>query len=454
MNKKILIVDDDKKIARLIEFRLQKQGYQTLCAFSGEAAFEQIKKDKPALIFLDIRLPDGNGVEILKQVRQESPSTHVIMISAHADVRIAVECIKNGAYDFIEKPIELAELDNKVKHLFKALRLEEELSFLRRELGESYKNKTIVGQSACMTKVFQRVEIAAKSDVSVLIEGESGTGKELVARAIHLNSSVKDKPFVGINCAAIPQNLLEDELFGHEKGAFTGATSQKLGKFEQAQGGTLFLDEMGELPIALQVKLLRVLQEREIDRVGGSSPVPVNVRIIAATNKNLKEMVQAGSFREDLYFRINVFPVVIPPLRERMGDIPELVAYFSKKQGTHPTVPTIQPTALKKLADYHWPGNIRELENFVERVLLVKGREAHLTITEDDLELLDAFHHHKDTVIDKRILEPKEILGETEKKLLEEALVETHGNVTKASKRLQMSRDTFYRKMKKYSIAR
>src|SRR3989338_4818917 len=247
MNNTILIVDDDKKIANLIDFRLKRQGYTTHCVFRGQEAIEYVQQHRPPLVMLDIRLPDTSGVEVLKEIQKNYPQTHVIMISAHADVKMAVDCMKLGAYDFVEKPLAFPELDAKVKHVFKQFHLEEEVSLLRQELGEKYKFKSIVGKSAAMKKIMDGIEMAAKSDVNVLIEGESGTGKELVARAIHFNSLQKQGPFVAVNCAAIPETLLESELFGHEKGSFTGAIARRIGKFEQAQGGTFFLDEIGDL---------------------------------------------------------------------------------------------------------------------------------------------------------------------------------------------------------------
>ena len=369
-NKTVLIVDDDKKIANLIDFHLKKQGYSTSCAYRGQEALEYVKQHQPLLVMLDIRLPDMSGVEVLKEIHKDYPETHVIMISAHADVKVAVDCMKLGAYDFIEKPLAFPGLDAKVKHIFNQHHLAEEVSMLKKELGEKYKFKTMIGKSPAMKRVFGSIDLAAKSDVSVLIEGESGTGKELVARAIHFNGLQRQGPFLAVNCAAIPENLLESELFGHEKGSFTGALTRRIGKFEQAQGGTLFLDEIGDLPASLQVKLLRVLQEREIERVGGASPIPIHVRFIVATNQELKKLVQEGKFRDDLYFRVNVFPILIPPLRERKEDIPELLKYFLQKQKKKPSY-RIEADALNALMDHDWPGNIRELENFVERLLLV-----------------------------------------------------------------------------------
>ncbi|HTL46568.1 MAG TPA: sigma-54 dependent transcriptional regulator [Verrucomicrobiae bacterium] len=455
MNKTMLIVDDDTKIASLLVTRLRKQGHTAASVNNGTAAVTWAEENKPALVLLDVRLPDMNGLEVLKKILAAHPQTYVIMISAHADVQMAVECIKLGAYDFVEKPFEFLAFDAKVKQVFRQLELEEEVASLKKELGAAYKEKSLVGKSEGMKKVFQAIDLAAKSEISVLIEGESGTGKELVARAIHFNGLQKNGPFVAINCGAIPENLLESEFFGHEKGSFTGAAMRKIGKFEQAQGGTLFLDEIGELPPALQVKLLRVLQEREIERVGGTQPIPIHTRFMTATNQDLKKMVAEGKFREDLFYRINVFPISIPPLRERKEDIPELFTHFVQQRRAGKPLLEVEEGAFARLADHSWPGNIRELENFVERLLLVQGEHPHV-VTEEDIENLG--RGRAEARVEKTLpslpSDRVKTLGETEKSILERALQETGGNVTKASQRVQMSRDTFYRKMKKYAIVK
>ncbi|MBI3314227.1 MAG: sigma-54-dependent Fis family transcriptional regulator [Candidatus Omnitrophica bacterium] len=458
MQKTILIVDDDPKIANLIDFRLKKMGHTTYTVHRGLEAMEYIKQHTPMLVMLDIRLPDTNGVELLKEIQKSYPHTHVIIISAHADVKMAVDCMKLGAYDFVEKPIAFAELDTKVKHLYKQFHLTEEVSMLRRELGEKYKFKSMIGKSPEIKKVFDAIDLATKSEVNVLIEGDSGTGKELVARAIHFNGLQKQGPFVAVNCAAIPENLLESELFGHEKGAFTGALARRIGKFEQAQGGTLFLDEIADLPASLQVKLLRVLQEREIERVGGQSAIPIHVRFIVATNKDSKKLVEQGQFREDLYFRLNVFPIRIPPLRDRREDIPELFKYFMEKHLGKKSSLRVEPDALKILMAYEWPGNIRELENLTERLMLVKRGNGDIS-TADISSLLEPPKPFTSAVSaapaadDLNWKSKEKVIGDTERTLLENALQASGGNISKASKLLNISRDTFYRKMKKYSLS-
>ncbi len=452
MNKTVLVVDDDSRIANLISTRLKKQGYLPVIVEDGNSAIEWVERNEAALIMLDVRLPDINGVDVLRQIIKKKPGLFVIMISAHADVQNAVECIKIGATDFLEKPFEFPTFDAKVKQIFQQLGLKAEVAALKQELGITYKDKSLIGKSPAMIKVFQSIGIAAKSEASVLIHGESGTGKELVSRAIHFNGTQKQGPFMAVNCGAIPENLLESELFGHEKGSFTGAVGRKLGKFEEAQNGTIFLDEIGEMPLSLQVKLLRVLQEREIVRVGGTVSIPIHARFITATNRDLKKMVQEGLFREDLYYRINVFPIRLPPLRERKEDITDLFRHFVNRHSEGKASVKTDEGALRRLEEYDWPGNIRELENFVERLLLLLGEKNH--ITEKDIDAMDGL---SDAPASEKAEAPKEraqVLGETERAILEKALQDANGNIAKASKLVQMSRDSFYRKMKKYSIAR
>jgi len=449
MSKTILIVDDDKKIAGLLEFHLQKRGYETVCAYNGQEALERAAQISPALVLLDIRLPDIQGTEVLKTLHEKHPGTHVIMISAHADVKVAVESMKSGAYDFVEKPIAWPELDAKVDHVFERFRLEEEIQTLRKQLGNRSDGKALIGKSPAMKRVFELIDIAANGDVDTLILGESGTGKELVARAIHSRSPRKDRPFIAVNCGAIPEPLLETELFGHEKGSFTGAIARKIGKFEQAEGGTIFLDEMGDLPKALQVKLLRVLQEREIERVGGTKPIPINVRFISATHGDLNQLVSDGKFREDLFFRINIFPIRIPSLRERKEDIPALWLHFASQREGEPL--RMEPSALEHLVNYSWPGNVRELANAVERLLLLKGQDS--VVTEKDilaLNLSAPFAKNKSAAASDLLPQrPSKI----DRALLDQTLQKCSGNVSQACRRLGISRDTYYRKMKQLSPA-
>jgi DNA-binding NtrC family response regulator len=442
-SKTVLVVDDDKQVAELIQHTLSLEGYTVYSAHKGSEGLEIIRKQSPHLVLLDIHLPDKNGLEVLKEIKKIEPSINIIMISGTASIQLAVGSMKLGAYDYIEKPFEITELQIKVKHAFEKSELEQELTELKRELGEKYKLKSMIGGSHQMKKVFGAIEIAAKSHSNILITGESGTGKELVARAIHFNSPRKQDRFVAVDCGAIPVNLLESELYGHERGSFTGAVGMKIGKFEHAKKGTLFLDEIGDLPIEQQAKLLRTLQEREIQRIGGNQSIRVNARFICATNRNLEKLIKEGKFREDLYFRINVVPIHLPPLRERRDDIPALISYFTKKYAFDKKPLEISTNAMERLTQYSWPGNIRELENFIERTSLLKGENRNLE--ESDIKMIAVTS-----------AEPGEknlqTMEDAEKMMMENALKNHHGNISKASQSLQISRDTFYRKMKKYGI--
>ncbi|MDZ7347050.1 MAG: sigma-54 dependent transcriptional regulator, partial [candidate division KSB1 bacterium] len=382
----ILIVDDDKNICKMIEASLRKERkYEVSTALSGEACLKLIKEDLPDLVLLDIQMPGIDGIETLKRIKEEEPRLPVIMMTAHGTIERAVNSMKLGAYDFLTKPFARERLLVTVQNALLNSSLQKEVSELRSELKNKYGFHNIIGQSGIMQDVFRAVEKVVNSNVTVLIQGESGTGKELIARAIHFHSKTRaNKPFVAVNCSALPESLLESELFGHEKGSFTGASGRRIGKFEQADGGTIFLDEIGLMTPATQSKILRILQEREFERVGGNELIKVNVRVISATNKDLEEEMKAGNFREDLYYRISVFPIKLPPLRERKEDIPLLAAHFLKKfneqEGKH--IEGISPDALELLMAYNWPGNVRELENAMERaVVLANGDE----ITAKDL---------------------------------------------------------------------
>jgi len=449
MRKIVLLVDDNEDLSETIAEQFSKNGCAMRAVFDGKSALAWVETHEPALVLLDLRLPDMDGTEVLRELLKMRPGLDVVMISAQADVPIAVECLKIGARDFIEKPANFSVFEAKVDALLKHLAPEDETA--SKALGAAYKHKSFVGSSEVMQKVFQAIDLAAKSDVNVLIQGESGTGKELVARAIHHQVAPKQGAFIAVNCAAIPDNLLESELFGHEKGSFTGAVAQKIGKFEQAHGGTLFLDEIGDLTLNLQVKLLRVLQEREIERVGGTRPIPIQVRLMTATHRDLRKMVEEKQFREDLYYRINVFPIKVPSLRGRKEDIPELFTYFVKRRRNGNGEIQIDAAAMRKLVEYDWPGNVREFENFIERTLLVLGDRKNMRAA--DISGLDGLAPKENvpaTVMDA----PSRIttLNQTEKAILEKALEDAGGNVSKAARIVQMSRDSFYRKMKKYAI--
>jgi two-component system nitrogen regulation response regulator GlnG len=371
--KRILVADDEESIRWVLSKALSKQGYQVDLANNGQQALEMIRQKRYDLAVFDIKMPGVTGLDLLSRVQEESPATLVVIMTAESSMKNAVEAMKRGAYDYITKPFDLDTLDAIILKAQKAAEVKEEVARLKDELKEHYQlDRAIIGQSAPMQALYKVLGKIAPTDVTVLITGESGTGKELVARAIHFNSPRLGRPFVALNCAAIPRELLESELFGHEKGAFTGAVERKTGKFEQANGGTLFLDEIGDMPLELQAKLLRVLQEREITRTGGAATIRVDVRIVAATNQNLKQKVQERIFREDLFYRLNVVPIELPPLRQRREDIPPLIDYFlNRVRDEYQTRACgVTPQALELLKGYSWPGNVRELEHALQRAAL------------------------------------------------------------------------------------
>jgi len=372
--KRILVADDEESIRWVLSKALSKQGYQVDLATNGQQALEMGRQKSYDLAVLDIKMPGLSGLDLLTRFQEERPDTLVVIMTAESSMKNAVEAMKRGAYDYITKPFDLDTLDAIILKAQKAADVGEEVARLKDELKEHYQlDRAIIGQSPPMQALYKVLGKIAPSDVTVLIVGESGTGKELVARAIHFNSQRLGKPFVALNCAAIPRELLESELFGHEKGAFTGATERKIGKFEQANGGTLFLDEIGDMPLELQAKLLRVLQEREITRTGGTATIRVDVRIIAATNQNLKKKVQDREFREDLFYRLNVVPVELPPLRQRREDLPLLVEYFlgRAREEYQTNACGVTPEGMALLQGHPWPGNVRELEHALQRAALL-----------------------------------------------------------------------------------
>ncbi|GAB4303900.1 MAG: nitrogen fixation sigma-54 dependent transcriptional regulator GnfM [Desulfuromonadia bacterium] len=374
--ERILVADDEESIRWVLARALRKKGFAVDLARDGEEALRLVKGEPYDLAIIDIRMPKIDGLELLDRIRKEREELLVVVMTAETTMKNAVESMKRGAYDYVTKPFDLEAIDAIIEKATRAKSVYREVTGLREELKGKYGiEKTIIGSSPAMAEIYKIIGKVAASDMTVLIQGESGTGKELVARAIHFNSTRLGKPFVAINCAAIPKELLESELFGHEKGAFTGATDRMAGKFEQADGGTIFLDEIGDMPLDLQAKILRVLQEREIVRTGGSRTIPVNVRVIAATNQNLARLVEERRFREDLYYRLNVVPITLPPLRDRQGDIPVLVEYFVARACQELGVATKQvtPEALSFLASLPWPGNVRELENVVRRGVILSS---------------------------------------------------------------------------------
>jgi two-component system nitrogen regulation response regulator NtrX len=366
----ILVVDDEPNILNSLGQILEDEGYQVSVAKSGIEALKLIGAEPPDLMLLDIWMPELDGLDTLKRVREQSPGTQVMMMSGHGSIETAVKAIKLGAYDYIEKPLSLENVTLRVRHALDQRRLAEENLSLRSQVERRFE---LVGTSPLMQRLRQLIATAGPTNGRVLISGENGTGKELVARAIHMASSRHERPFVAVNCAAIPETLIESELFGHEKGSFTGATGQKRGQFEQADGGTLFLDEIGDMSLNTQAKVLRALQEQQFTRVGGNKIIKVDVRVLAASNKDLPKEIEKGNFREDLYYRLNVLPLAVPPLRERREDIPALVRHFirlyAEEQKLKPK--ELSPDAVEPLMQYGWPGNIRELRNLVERLMIM-----------------------------------------------------------------------------------
>jgi len=370
MSASVLVVDDEDAIVSSLSSILQDEGYEVSVAKSGVEALKIYTTDPPDLMLLDIWMPEMDGLETLRRIKELVPTAQVMMMSGHGSIETAVKAIKLGAYDYIEKPLSLENVTLRVKHALEQYRLEEENRSLRTKVQRKFE---LVGQSTAMQQLRQLIDTAGPTNSRVLIGGENGTGKELVARAIHLRSARADRPFVAVNCAAIPETLIESELFGHEKGSFTGATSMKRGQFEQADGGTLFLDEIADMSLNTQAKVLRALQERQFTRVGGTKLMKVDVRVLAASNKDLMKEIEKGVFREDLYYRLNVVPIVVPPLRERREDIPLLIRHFMKlhaeEQGLR--VKEVTPEAMNVFQQYEWPGNIRELRNLIERLMIM-----------------------------------------------------------------------------------
>ncbi len=461
MKPKILIVDDEVRMQRLFEINLSPR-YEVLTCGDGKAALEILRAQKLGLLITDLKMPGMSGVDLLQAARQKHPRLPVIIMTAYGTVESAVQAMKEGAADYILKPIKMDELELLIEKTFSLLRLQEENLNLKRELHTIYGPQNIVGQHPSIQKVIQLISQVADTKATVLIYGESGTGKELVARAIHYVSSRSSKPFVVINCAAIPSNLLESELFGHEKGAFTGAVKTKRGRLELADQGTLFLDEIGEMPKELQVKILRVLEEQKFVRVGGTEDIEVDNRILAATNKDLKQAVEKGAFRDDLFYRLNVIIISIPPLRERREDIPRLIAYFlkkhrevSKKEGIE-----VSDRALQILMDYSWPGNVRELENTILRALVLCP--STIIEAEDLPEGLLLPKKEEDIKIpgDRQELKSlkksaqKKIKEEIEKEFVVAALKQGEGNVLRSAALVGMDRRQFQNLIKRYGISR
>jgi DNA-binding NtrC family response regulator len=453
--ERILIVDDEEINREFLQEVLTHQGYDVKTAANGLVALELLRREAFHAVLSDLKMPELSGVDLIRQLKEIAPFTIGIIFTGYATIETAVEAIKAGAYDYVTKPFRLEEILLVLQRALEFQRLHYENISLRKQLKAKYKFENIISDNDKMQAVFEIVEKVSDADSTVLIYGESGTGKELIARAIHYNSYRQDKPLIPINCGAIPGELLESELFGYEKGAFTGATALRLGRFELANGGTVFLDEIGEMSPALQVKILRVLQEREFERVGGTRTIKVDVRIIAATNKNLEELVANNRFREDLFYRLNVIPIYLPPLRERKSDIPLLVMHFMERFNTAKRrhIEGISPEALDRLTQYHWPGNVRELENLIERITILKGQGF---ITPDDLpeKFVPMFANGIVPKVDipSDGLDFDDAVQTFERQLLTKALERTRGVKAKAAELLHMNRTTLVEKVKKLQL--
>lgn len=451
--ERILVVDDEAATRRLMEQTLKKQGYEILTASNGDEGLKKVMDENPDIVLLDIQLPGMDGINVLQKIREINKDSIVIMATAMDDLKVAVNAMRLGAYDYISKPFHIDDLTLTVNKAMETSRLRREVSTLKEERSRELGIEKIIGVSAHVQETLSMVKKISASEAStVLIQGESGTGKELIAKALHYESSRRDKPFMAINCSAVPENLLESELMGHEKGAFTDAKTMRKGLFELADGGTVFLDEIGDMPLHMQTKLLRILEERNFRRVGGTKDIEVDVRIISATNKDLAKGVEDGSFRKDLYYRLQVIPLYLKSLRERKDDIIPLVnyfiAYFNKK--FHKDVKTISPDAEKLILEYPWPGNVRELKNVIERVMLL-GDGDILTVEHLPVEMTAKGQEPARAFTFK--LPPEGIaIEEVEKELLKQALDLTSYNQTKAAKKLGVGVDALRYRMKKFGF--
>ncbi|MGA2624165.1 MAG: sigma-54 dependent transcriptional regulator [Bacteroidota bacterium] len=452
--ERILIVDDEEKIRGILAVILKDAGYTIETAKDGFDALEKSVSFKPQVLIVDLQMPRLDGIETIMRIKERSPQAVGIILTAHGTIQSAVQAIKGGVYDYITKPFDNEQILLVVKRALDVFRLTEEVDELKKELQKKYGIENILGESSLLQAVKHRILQMAQTDATVLIEGESGTGKELAARAIHFESKRKNNPLTIVDCTSIPTNLIESEFFGHERGAFTDARERKIGRFEEADSGTIFLDEIGELPLEAQTKLLRVLQEKEFSRLGGTVPIKVDVRVIAATNKNLEKQVELGRFREDLYYRLNVLKLRMPALREHQDDIPLYIDQFLRRYGTAfgKSTASITPEALQLFKHRDWKGNIRELENAIQRALLNTTRTS---IGIEDLEFLAL---GSETIplapSPAQGLEPfiKSLTERSERELIIKALEETHWNRTEAAAKLKISRKTLFNKMQQYGL--
>ncbi len=459
-NESVLVVDDAPEIRSSMEHILRQKGFFVDTASDGQEAVEKLEHRFFDILLIDLAMPRKDGMELLEFITENSPETICIIITGFGTIKSAVEAMRRGAFDYLTKPVKTEEVLLIIEKALEVRQLRRENRTLKQELKSRYSFDHIIGTSEPMQKVFRLIERIATTDSTVLITGESGTGKELIAHAIHYSSDRSDGPFVPVNCAAIPEDLLESELFGHEKGAFTHAIRTRIGKFELANKGTIFLDEIGEMSQSLQVKLLRVLQERKFERVGGIKTIQVDIRILAATNIDLEQAVKEGRFREDLFYRLNVIPIHVPPLRERRSDIPLLIAHFMKKFNKNRETPIqgIEDNAMQCLLNYEWPGNVRELENIIERMVILangpkialKDLPEHILKSAKGLNCLEASLHIPS--LPEEGLSLSEAVKEFEKALIIQALNKTDWIKNRAAKLLKMNRTTLIEKMKKQKL--
>jgi two-component system response regulator AtoC len=474
--RSVLVVDDDAQIRSLLADLLKENGYTARQAKTGAEATASVAKQRPDLVMMDVKLPDMDGLDVLKQMKRERPELEVIVMTAFGGSSSAIKAMEHGAYDYVTKPFEIDDLLAALRRVFEHAAMSEEVSALRLELGKSAaERERIVGSSKPMLEVYKLIGKVAGSEATVLISGESGTGKELVAEALHRASKRNPHPLVKVSCAALPETLLETELFGHEKGSFTGAMAMRKGRFESADKGTIFLDEIGEMTVGTQTKLLRILQEHQFERIGSNTPIKVDIRVIAATNRNLADEVDEGRFREDLYYRLNVIHIHMPPLRERMEDIPQLVEHFlAKYRSAADAIPTaISEEAVARLMDHDWPGNVRELENAIERaVVLSRGSTImpdHLPLAESPATAGGRARSRKANAKNGAAEDAasavkgngngatnggsfKDAVEELERRLISEALERHGGNRSKAAEELGIYRRLLYAKMREYGL--
>lgn len=458
MKPRILVVDDEESIREFLEIMLKKEGYDVTCVEDGQKAKDILLKKSFDLVISDLQMPHVTGIELLQHVKNQHPDLLFMLITAFGTTETAVEAMKMGAYDYVTKPFKIDEVRINIANALRSQHLEFENRSLKKELNKEYSFQSIVGNSGPMHQIYDLVKRVSSTPTNILVTGESGTGKEMVAKAIHYNGPLKDRPFITVNCGAIPESLMESEMFGHKKGSFTGAVADKAGLFEVADGGTLFLDEVGELPLTIQVKMLRAIQERVVRRVGATEDTSVNVRLIAATNRNLEEMVQEGTFRQDLFYRLNVIQIKTPPLRERKDDIPLLAEHFLKKynERLNKTVNSISLEAMNILKKYDYPGNVRELENIIERTVAL---EAGASILPESLPpFVNTVSGSRQMVSSEGIeitddgIDLDKVIGQIEKELIIKAIHAANGIKKRAAKLLGITFRSMRYRVEKYNL--